>query len=141
MKTLKYIFWSFFFVICSMTWSFPLITWSQEALSAAGKSVADKNRQPLLRRVDFRLAGTSCAACVKKAGKLLREQPGVLKIDISLLEPHNGVLIYDKNVTDLEALSHALSLAPEKVKMIDIAESVLDKLPFVLLPRVSKSKS
>lgn len=141
MKIVKYILGYFFIVSCSMTWLMPMTTWAHDQSVADGKPVASAAKQSLLRRVDFRLTGSSCAACVKKASKLLRQQPGVLRVDISILDPHNGVLIYDRAVTDLPSLSHALSLAPERVKMSDIAETKLDKLPFVLLPRSSKSKS
>jgi copper chaperone CopZ len=85
-----------------------------------------------LHRADMRITGSSCATCLIRLEKKLRETPGVLKVVVSIYKPFNASVIYDKSKTDWPKIDQTLQ--SESVKAADFKDVSVDKVPLILEP-------
>jgi hypothetical protein len=111
----------------------------QKAL-AAGDHLDHKDAAARkLHRADFRVSGASCVACLRRIGKTLREQKGVVKGDVSIFKPYWAIVIYDAGQTSMEKLLE--SVAKEKVKFEDIEDKSINSLPAIVIPKGLNNKA
>lgn len=86
-----------------------------------------------LHRLDFRVEGASCVACLRKTGQELRESKGVLKADVSIYKPYWAIVIYDAKQTNLEAMK--TSIKNQHVRLVDIEDKGISQVPAIIIPR------
>lgn len=100
-----------------------------DSSSKANPSAAKKN----LHRADFRVKGASCVSCLRRISKTMREQPGVVKGDVSIFNPYWAIVIYDGNLTNMEKIYE--SVKGEKVSFEDLEDRVVDGIPLIVIPK------
>lgn len=86
-----------------------------------------------LHRADFRVTGASCVACLRRIGKTMREQKGVLKGDVSIFKPYWAIVIYDAGSTNMDKVFE--SVKHEKVKFEEMEDKAIDSLPLIVIPK------
>ncbi len=85
-----------------------------------------------IKRADFQMSGARCVLCLREAAWSLRQQPGVIKADVSIYNPHWAVVIYDCGKTSLAAIMRPL--AKQHVFASRVNESALAGVPSVVIP-------
>lgn len=87
-----------------------------------------------LSRLDFFVKGSSCAACLIRIEKKLRQAPGVLKATVSIYRPHAAVVIFEpKKLTRADILK-ILSL--EKTSADSLIEEQIKEMPLLITPKL-----
>ena len=84
-------------------------------------------------RVDFELKGSQCPACIRRLVKKIRASKGVAKADISIRKPYSGVVVFDKKLTNFEAVKKKMK--SEKTEAENIEEEELKTVPQLLIPK------
>jgi hypothetical protein len=92
-----------------------------------------------LHRMDFRVEGASCVACLRKTGQELRESKGVLKADVSIYKPYWAIVIYDAKQTNLETMKTAIK--NQHVRLVDIDDKAISAVPAIIIPRSVKPQA
>jgi len=104
--------------------------WAPAALQA--KETAAKPAFSL-HRMDFRVEGASCVACLMRTGNELRGAKGVIKADVSIYRPYWAIVIYDASQTNLEKMKKAIT--NEHVKLTDIEDKPIAEVPLIVIPK------
>lgn len=100
---------------------------------AADEKDAKASSNQKLHRADFRVTGASCVACLRRIGKTIRDQHGVLKADISIFKPYWAIVVYDANATNMDKLYEVVK--DEKVKFEEIEDKSIAALPLIIIPK------
>ena len=111
---------------------------SAMAVPATGSKPAADNSSKAsntvkLHRADFRVTGASCVACLRRIGKTIREQKGVLKADVSIFKPYWAIAIYDAEQTNMDKIYDAIR--GEKVKFEDLEDKPIQAVPLIIIPK------
>ena len=106
------------------------LSWAVPGLQA---NAAPTKPAGSLHRMDFRVEGASCVACLMRTGGELRGAKGVIKADISIYRPYWAIVIYDANQTNLEKMKKAIS--NEHVKLADIQDKPIAEVPLIVVPK------
>lgn len=94
-----------------------------------------------LRRVDFRVEGSKCASCLGRIRKRMTKIKGVVDAAVLIKRPYGAVAIYDSSKVNVDKiLKEALVSEKENVKILDVNDRAIDKLPFLLVPVFSQLK-
>lgn len=101
--------------------------------SAGRATTAEKKGGQKLHRADFRVAGASCVGCIRRVGRILRSQKGVLKADVSIFKPYWAIVIYNSDEVNLEQLGEACKV--EKVKFEEIEDKSISEVPLIVIPK------
>lgn len=118
--------------ILMVVFSLEAIFFSQ-SLAAPAQTPASATSAQKLHRADFRVTGASCVACLRRIGKTLREQKGVMKADVSIFKPYWAIVIFDSAQTSMPKLLE--TLVKEKVKFEDIEERAINSVPLIVIPK------
>ncbi|QQR57668.1 MAG: hypothetical protein IPG59_22290 [Candidatus Melainabacteria bacterium] len=97
--------------------------------------VGDIEKAPYLR-LDFNLKGATCVTCIRRVAKRLRDNKGVLKADISILRPYEGVVIFDPQKTNVTKLSSEITKEEKRASVGDLQLTALQSVPAIVMPRV-----
>lgn len=92
-----------------------------------------------LHRADFRVEGSSCAACLRRVSKKLHAAPGVVKADVSIFRPYWGLVIYDAEKTTAAKIFDAAK--DERVTMAELEDVKIAELPTIVIPKSGPSKT
>jgi copper chaperone CopZ len=118
----------------SLILSLNLILFATICLSPASRAVesADKG----LHRLDFRLEKASCATCILKVRKALRESPGVVACEISIKKPYGGVLFFNPAKMNIDKVRTAAMAADphHKVQVVEPLEKAVPRVPSLIVP-------
>lgn len=101
---------------------------AEPSLSTPAKTTGQK-----LHRADFRVSGASCVACLRRVGKKIRDQQGVLKADVSIFKPYWAIVIYEPNKITMEKIYNAVK--DEKIKFEDIEDKTISEIPLIVIPK------
>lgn len=104
-------------------------------LQPSNGQAAGAQQKQSLHRVDFRVEGASCVACLRRVAKGMRETKGVLKADVSIYKPYWAIAIYDAKETNFEKIS-AIAKA-EKVRFAAVEDKAIAEMPIIVIPKVS----
>lgn len=96
--------------------------------------VGDVEKAPYLR-LDFNLKGATCVTCIRRVAKHLRESKGVLKADISIIRPYEGVIVFDSQKTNVQKLSSEITKEEKRASVGDLQLTALSSVPPIVLPR------
>lgn len=105
----------------------------QSAAFADTKTAGSSAQSQKLHRADFRVTGASCVACLRRIGKTMREQKGVLKADVSIFKPYWSIVIFDAAQTNMDKIFE--SVKAEKVKFEDMEDKSIDSVPVIVIPK------
>ncbi len=90
-----------------------------------------------LHRLDFKITGKSCAACLLGIQKRISTVPGAIKAAVQLQAPYAAVVLFDSSKTNQKALfSKAKETVPE-INFVSIEDTAIDKVPIVLVPKIN----
>lgn len=92
-----------------------------------------------LRRFDFLVKGSSCAACLIRLEKRLRCAPGVVKATVSIYKPFAAVVIIDPAKCSRKEIVRVLAL--EKTRPEPIMEEEIATVPLLLTPKALPLKA
>ena len=117
--------------------------------SSAKETTAAKEVNPLettlpafnpgaLHRVDFRVTGKSCAVCLHKIQERMKGLPGAVEAAVMLKKPYGAVVIYDSSKLNLKAILDIAVKGEPEVKIVDVKDESIKKLPVVLIPAYSQ---
>ncbi len=90
-----------------------------------------------LHRVDFRVTGKSCAICLHKIQQRMKGLPGTVKAAVMLRPPYGAVVIYDASKLSLEKILQSATENEPAVKLVDVKDIAIKKLPIVLVPELT----
>jgi hypothetical protein len=96
--------------------------------------VGDTEKAPYLR-LDFNLKGATCVTCIRRVAKRLRDNKGVLKADISILRPYEGVVIFEPQKTNVTKLSSEITKEEKRASVGDLQLTALQSVPAIVMPR------
>lgn len=96
--------------------------------------VGDIEKAPYLR-LDFNLKGATCVTCIRRVAKRLRDNKGVLKADISILRPYEGVVIFEPQKTNVTKLSSEITKEEKRASVGDLQLTALQSVPAIVMPR------
>jgi copper chaperone CopZ len=91
-----------------------------------------------LHRVDFRVTGKSCAVCLHKIQERMKGLPGAVEAAVMLKKPYGAVVIYDSSKLNLKAILDIAVKGEPEVKIVDVKDESIKKLPVVLIPAYSQ---
>ena len=117
--------------------------------AAASESVDAAAKDPLattvpaynhnaLHRVDFRVTGKSCAICLHKIQERMKGLPGAVEAAVMLKKPYGAVVIYDSSKLTLKSILDIAVKGEPEVKIVDVKDESIKKLPVVLIPAYSQ---
>ncbi|MBS1953021.1 MAG: hypothetical protein JST89_02485 [Cyanobacteria bacterium SZAS-4] len=90
-----------------------------------------------LHRLDFKITGKSCAACLLGIQKRIGTVPGAIKAAVQLQAPYAAVVLFDASKTNQKAIfSKAQETVPE-VSFVSIEDTAIAKVPTVLVPKIN----
>ncbi|MBX9685616.1 MAG: hypothetical protein K2X27_02875 [Candidatus Obscuribacterales bacterium] len=98
-----------------------------------GSSPPKSSGSQKLHRADFRVSGASCVSCLRRVGKTIREQNGVIKGDVSIFKPYWAIVIYDSAKTNLDKIYE--SVKAEKIRFDEIEDKAIDSVPTIVIPK------
>ena len=85
------------------------------------------------KRIDFEVKGKNCPPCIRRLTNKLKKTNGIMKADISIKEPHCGVIVFDRDKIKLEKI--VLKVKSEKMRIENIEEENLKTIPRLLVPK------
>jgi copper chaperone CopZ len=91
-----------------------------------------------LHRVDFRVTGKNCAVCLHKIQERMKGLPGTVEAAVMLKKPFGAVVIYDSSKLNLKAILDIAVKGEPEVKIVDVKDESIKKLPVVLIPAYSQ---
>lgn len=92
-----------------------------------------------LRRLDCRVEGSSCAACLGRIRKRLDKEKGVAMVAVAIKRPYGLAVIYDSTKTDKDKLLAAgLKGEASQATFHDAVDEKIDKVPFILWPKFNQ---
>ncbi|MCA9806198.1 MAG: cation transporter, partial [Cyanobacteria bacterium HKST-UBA02] len=91
-----------------------------------------------LTRLDFRVEGSSCASCLGRIRKRIMKEKGVVECAIAVKKPFGCAVIYDSSKTNRNEILEKGKGDEKDVKILDITEEHIDKMPFILVPKFNQ---
>lgn len=96
-------------------------------------SASAKGSKSQFHRLDFKIEGASCAACLIRLEKKFKGIDGMQKVMVSIHKPYQAVLISEGSKFKMSAVEKAIK--SENARMAGLAESDLDELPIIIAPK------
>lgn len=96
--------------------------------------IGDIDKAPFVR-LDFQLKGASCVSCIRRISKRLRGSKGVLKADISILSPYEGVVVFEGKKTNLTKIETEIKSEDKRASVTELQLTALEAVPPLVLPR------
>ncbi|PWU02567.1 MAG: hypothetical protein C5B53_01490 [Candidatus Melainabacteria bacterium] len=87
-----------------------------------------------LHRLDFRIVGKSCAVCLLGIKRRINALDGTVKVAIMLKKPYGASIIYDSTKLNEEKLVDTAKANEPLIKLLDIKDEAIPKLPVILVP-------
>lgn len=89
-----------------------------------------------LHRLDFKITGKSCAACLLGIQKRISTVPGAIKAAVQLQAPYAAVVLFDASKTNQKALFVKAKETVPEVNFESVEDTAIDKVPIVLVPKI-----
>ena len=89
-----------------------------------------------LHRLDYRVTGSSCAACLGRIRKRIDKEKGVYEVAVAIKPPYGVAVIYDSTKTNKDKLLEAAK-KDEKLDVYfhDMEDVKVDKEPMIIVPK------
>jgi copper chaperone CopZ len=87
-----------------------------------------------LHRLDFRVEGKSCAACLLAIQRKINSLPGVKRAVVMLKRPFGASVIYQDDQIKQEEILVIVKDKEPNVKIVDINDSGIANIPSVIIP-------
>ncbi|MCA9815667.1 MAG: hypothetical protein KC652_11180 [Cyanobacteria bacterium HKST-UBA01] len=88
-----------------------------------------------LRRVDFKVEGSACASCLRRIRERMEAEDGVVEAAVMIKKPYGAAAIYDGSKIKVDKiLKAALKGEKVKVKITEVNDRAIEKMPFILVP-------
>jgi cyanuric acid amidohydrolase len=130
----------------SRTTAKTLLTQVGSSSLASESAVTPKEAHPkynanALHRLDFRIEGKSCAICLYRIQERVKDLPGTVKSAVMLKKPYAAVIIYDSTQLSLNKIEETAKKGEPEVKLVDIKDEAIKKLPTILIPLYSQAQT
>lgn len=98
---------------------------------------AKKLNMKALHRLDCRLEGSSCAACLMSIKRTVDKIEGVYEIAVMLRRPFGFAVVYDSTKTNADKIMDAAKKDKKAtlVKFIDQTDEAIATPPLILIPK------
>lgn len=91
-----------------------------------------------LHRIDWRVTGSGCAACLGRIRKRIGKLNGVAEVAVAIKPPYGVAVIYDVSKVSMEEiLKTGIKDETIKIEFVNPVDTKIDKPPFILVPRDS----
>ena len=88
----------------------------------------------VLHRLDFRLEGKSCAACLLSIQRKLNSLPGVKNAVVMLKRPYGVSIVYDGHDIKSDEILSLLKDKEPNIKILEINDASINTVPPLLIP-------
>lgn len=89
-----------------------------------------------LHRIDWRVTGSGCAACLGRIRKRIDKLNGVFEVAVAIKPPYGVAVIYDASKTSMdEILKTGIKDETVKVEFINPEDIKIDGPPMLLIPK------
>ncbi len=108
--------------------------------SSLKADVLAKRRKELdmtqLHRLDWRVEGSGCAACLGRVRKRIEKLKGIYEVAVAIKEPYGAVVIYDASKLNQDQILKA-GLKDETIKVFfkDVTDLKITDPPMILIPK------
>lgn len=94
-----------------------------------------------LHRLDFRVTGSSCAACLGRIRKRIDKVKGVYEVAVAIKPPYGVAVIYDSTKTNMDKLLDAAKKDEKlEIEFHDMKDGKIESPPLILVPVYSSLK-
>jgi copper chaperone CopZ len=93
------------------------------------------NRKASLRRLDFRVVGSSCVKCLLQIQQQVGTARGIIKAAVQLQPPYAAAVVYDAHKTKKEDIFEEAKRGFPSVKFKRVEDVPLSSMPPVLIPK------
>ncbi len=100
----------------------------------AATNADTNNSQSALHRLDFRLEGKSCAACLLSIQRKLNSLPGVKEAVVMLKRPYGVSVIYQASQIKSDEIVAVIKEKEPNIKVLEINDTSVSSLPLPLIP-------
>ncbi len=107
---------------------------SSKTAAELDPTVAQKDSIKNLHRLDFRIEGKSCAACLLSIQRKLNSLPGVKEAVVMLKRPFGVSVIYQEDQIKQEEILAVVKDKEPNIKMLEINDISISKLPSPIIP-------
>ncbi len=114
-----------------LSYLFALLLLLQPAAFAQPSEGKESRSQ--FHRLDFKIEGASCAACLIRLEKKFKSIAGMQKVMVSIHKPYDAVLISDSSKFKMGMVEKALK--SENARLANLKESDLNELPIIIAPK------
>ncbi len=91
-----------------------------------------------LHRIDWRVTGSGCAACLGRIRKRIGKLNGVAEVAVAIKPPYGVAVIYDASKVSMdEILKTGLKDETIKIEFVNPVDTKIAEPPFILVPRDS----
>lgn len=114
-------------------YTFPFVN---SAISANPDSEVKQNysKTANLHRLDFRIEGKSCAACLLSIQRKLNSLPGVKEAVVMLKHPFGASVIYQETEIKQDEILSIVKDKEPNIKVLEINDSSITKMPSPVIP-------
>ena len=131
--------------LVSFSYAGPDKVYAQEKKSFDGQDMVFRGEKKSakdvkeLRRVDFKVEGSACASCLGRVRKRMAALDGVVEAAVMIKKPYGAAAIYDGSKIKVDKiLNEALKGEKVKVKITEVNDRAIDKMPFILVPKFNQ---
>ena len=87
-----------------------------------------------MRRLDFRIEGKSCAACLLSIQRKLTNLPGVKGAVVMLKRPFGVSIIYQQDQIKKEEILAIVRSKESNIKILEISDMAIKTMPSLVIP-------
>jgi copper chaperone CopZ len=103
--------------------------------SAARNEIKSPEAPRELHRLDFRIEGLSCPACLHSIENKLKSVKGVQDAAVMLMHPFGASVIYQAEDTSTDYILAMIKVREPDIKVVDVNDSKIDIMPAPLRPK------
>ncbi len=113
----------------------PIMMFPTKSRSEEKQERLKKLNLSMLHRLDFRVEGSGCAACLGRVRKKIDKLKGILDVAIAIKKPYGCAVLYDSSKIDMDTIiKEGKKDEGEEVKFIDFVDKKIENPPLILVP-------
>ncbi|MBX9669101.1 MAG: cation transporter [Candidatus Obscuribacterales bacterium] len=113
----------------------PIMMFPTKSRSEEKQERLKKLNLNMLHRLDFRVEGSGCAACLGRVRKKIDKLKGILEVAIAIKKPYGCAVLYDSSKIDMDTIiKEGKKDEGDEVKFIDFVDKKIENPPLILVP-------
>jgi len=124
------------FGLVLLTCFFDLPTWASPSGTDSSNNTAASTSEKIVvfHRLDFRIEGKSCAACLLSIQRKLNGLPGVKEAIVMLKSPYGVSVIYKPSQIEPEEIMAVIKDKEPNIKILEVSDAVVSSVTAPLIP-------